>query len=182
MLGIVASGYIEQVKLDLAILDTAFTNNQYTIFITKALNKINTALCLSGENELSINASGIITPELNNRGIYLLVTALECMIQGQKSIKIINNNGGIRVRDADQEIDTSAGFTEQRAMAQSLCNDFDKTIAHIIYIGCSIIKNKDDNVPGKMVWYGNSRIFANMDHSGDGDGSTRDFSSPFDSS
>jgi len=169
---------ISQIKIDLGLKDSDFTDEQFAIFIIKALNKINLRLCLSGSETLKLNEFGNIVPKINEGGQELILLAIECLIQQRK--RIISVGKGIRVRDGDSEIDTTAGFAGQKDLVTNICGDFDKAIVHILYTGCSIIDGKASNVAGDMVWYGNSRIFANMDHDGDGNGETRDFSSPFD--
>lgn len=173
---------IEQLKLDLGLRDTDFTQSQLETFIIKALNKINRSLCLAGtDQELHLDeTTGTITPPINSAGLDLILMSVECLIVRRDRRVAISK--GIRVRDGDSEIDTTAGFVGQRELSQDLCNDYEKAIAQLLYNGCAITEGGMDRIPGDLIWYGNSRIYADMDHDGQGSGQTRDFSSPFDSS
>ncbi len=173
---------IELVKVDLGLTATEFTDEQFKSFVTKSLNRINRELCLENTvNELSLDSvTEEITPTLNSAGIDLLVLSIECLIVKRKRSIAIGK--GIRIRDADSEIDTTAGFGGQRDLVENACDAFNKAISQIIYGGCSIFKDKQATITGSVIGYSNSRIIEVMDHAGEGTGLERDFSSPFDSS
>lgn len=168
----------EQVKIDLGLLDADFTDSDYEKFIIKALNLINLKLCLKGDDAFTIQDDGSISPEINEAGQALIILAIECLIQKRKRAIAIGK--GIRVKDGDSEIDTTAGFTGHKDLSDSICGDFDKSITHILFTGCSIKESSSESASGEIVWYNNSRIFEPLDHDGQGSGENAGFESPFD--
>ena len=165
----------QQIKTDLAISATEFTTSEINIFITKAVNRINRRLLLTGTSaQMSYNSTiGTISPALNSSLQDLIVLQTECLIAQSRNSNAVSK--GIRVKDGDSEIDTTAGFAGHKDVISRLCDELDEAIKQYLYNTTGAAQN------GKMVWYGNSNVFEEMGHNGQGNQETRDFSSPFDS-
>jgi hypothetical protein len=163
-----------QIREDIAITAGEFTETQIEIFIVKSLNRLNRRLLLTGTTlELIFNDStGTITPTPNADIQDLIVLQAECLITGSRQASAVSK--GIRVRDGDSEIDTTAGFGGHNDVSRNLCGDLDKAIEDYLWNKKGAAQN------GQIVWYGNQRIQEDMDHDGQGSQLTRDFSSPFD--
>lgn len=115
---------VSLVKLDLN-LTNEFIEDQYRLFVTKALNRLNRCLCFTGTaNELSLDTTtGAITPAPNSEIQDFIVMQVECLIVKRDNKIAIGR--GIRVRDGETEIDTTAGFGGFRDFLQSVCGELD---------------------------------------------------------
>lgn len=166
---------IEKIRLDMSIDTTAYSDSQMITFLIKAITRINRKLQLTGTtSEMSYNVlSGAITPEPNDDLFDLIMMQSECLVVKSRNSSAIGK--GIRVRDDDTEIDTTAGFSGHMNLVKDVCGELDKAITEYFYYKKGAAQN------GKISWYATQRILADMDHSGQGTGQTRDFSSPFDS-
>lgn len=164
---------IDQLKLDLGIT-TEYTQAQFETFITKALNRLNRRLQLTDTTaELYFDdTTGTIQPTPNATIFDLILMQIECLIVKQARRTAVGK--GIRVRDGDSEIDTTAGFGGHKDVVDDFCGELDAAINKLLYFLAS--------TGGDIVNYANSYIFQIMSHQGDGSGEIRDFSSPFDSS
>ena len=165
---------VEQIKLDLG-LTNEYTQSQYEIFIVKALNRINRKLAYTGTvRELRFDdTTGTIIPTPNSTMLDIILLQIECLMVKQSRKAAVSK--GIRVRDGDSQIDTTAGFGGHDSVVKDICGELDDAIADALWGDDAVIDSAE------IIWYGNSRIYADMDHDGDGSGETKDYSSPFDS-
>lgn len=166
----------EQTKLDLG-LTTEFTDAQLTVFIQKAINRINRRLELTGTSlELSFDSgTGTITPIPNATILDFLVMQTECLII--KRDRRVAVGKGIRVKDGETEIDTTASFAGFNDAVRDICDELDQAVKDYL------AKKDEEKIldvsdAGEIVWYGNSSIRAAMTHNNQGSGRIRSFISP----
>lgn len=161
------------IKTDLGIT-TEFTDTELTTFIQKALNRLNRRLNYVGTSqELSFDSGlGVILPTPSTALLDLITLQSECLIASRSRVSAVAK--GIRVRDGDSEIDTTASFGGHNAIVRELCEELTLGINQFLYNQAGVAQH------AKVSWYGNRRIEADMDHDGQGTGRTRDFTSPFD--
>lgn len=164
---------IEQIQEDIALTDTELTDEQITLFISKSLDRLNIKLKLQGtDGELSIDEStGAIVPTPNSSMRALIVMQAECLIVKRKQAGAVSN--GIRVRDGDSEIDTTAGFRGLGDVVNNVCNELKDAINDYLS-GIDGVGNHGD-----LIWHGNQRIIEDEDHDGQAF-RQRDYRSPFD--
>jgi len=162
---------IDQISVDLDLGDT-YTDEELAVFIKKALNRLNRKLRFCGTDlEMTFDSmTGEVTPTPNCTILDLILLQVECMIL--KSSRITAVGKGIRVRDGDSEVDTTAGFSGRNAVVSDACSELTDAIKDFLW--------QQTANDGEIIWYGNSRIIGIMDHNGEGTGAERDFSSPFD--
>jgi len=162
---------IDMIQTDLG-LDSSFTESMINTFIIKAIRRINRRLGFTGtSNEISIDFERkLITPTPNDTILDLIIMQTECLIMKNKSGKA--GSSGIRLKDGDSEVDLGAGAKVTIDLTNSICKELNDAIIEYLY----------RVTQGDVIWYGNRRITQDMDHDNEGDGSERDFSSPFDSS
>jgi len=164
----------KQIKEDIAATAGEFTEEQLEIFIVKSLDRLNLKLQLQGTtDELSFNDSlGVIQPTPSSPMRALIVMQAECLIVKRRQSSAISK--GIKVRDGDSAIDTTAGFAGHKDIVTDICETLDKCIAAFLR-GLSGVEDL-----GAIIWHGNSRLFEDADFDGDAFG-TKDFRTPFDS-
>jgi len=163
------------VKIDMGLADTVFTDDQYELLLSKALNRLNRKLSLTGTtSELSINQTdGSIQPTPDASMQDLIVLQAECLIA--KNLRRTAIGKGIKVKDGPSSIDTTASFKGQDDVVQDFCGELDDAVDQFI-------RTVDGpETYGALITYENSNVYVEMDHNGDGDGSIRDKRSPFDS-
>lgn len=168
----------DQVKLDLG-LTTEFTDSQLTTFVIKAINRLNRRLELTGtSSELSFDAgTGTISPSPNSTMQDFIVMQTECLII--KRDRRVAIGKGIRVKDGETEIDTTASFGGWNDAVNDICEELNDAIEEfkeetdkdIYYAAYDSAEN---------IWYGTRRICEDLDHAGQGDGHTRCTTSPYD--
>jgi hypothetical protein len=164
---------ITQLRLDLDITTSDYTDAELQIFIEKALNRLNRKLKFTGTSaELSFSSStGTITPTPNSTIFDLIVLQVECIIVKTRRAESVKK--GIKVRDGDSSIDTTAGFGGHGDMVRDACQEVDEAIKKYLR------DQGDAAVHGQMMQYGDQEIL--IDHSHDGQTDfERDFTSPFD--
>ncbi|MHA2341931.1 MAG: hypothetical protein ACXADW_08630 [Candidatus Hodarchaeales archaeon] len=164
---------IELVKLDLG-LTTEFTQAQYETFVSKAITRINRRIRLTGTSDaLSFNTTtGAITPTPNDSIFDLVLLQTECLIVKRVVRDVVGR--GIRVKDGETEIDTTARFSGDREAVKDVCEELDDAIKDYLASGGDTSSRYAD-----VIWYGNSRIIGTMDHDGQGSGRRRGFASTF---
>ncbi len=170
---------VDMVKLDLAISDDLFTEAEYVLFTQKAINKVNRCICLTGtDGELVFDeGTGTITPTPDSSIFDLIIMSIECLIAVRANNVAIGK--GIRVKDGETEIDTTASFTGFKDITNRLCADFNDS--------CELYLTKQREADyktaavsaGSVQWYGNRNICESMFHNGQGDGHTRCTPSPY---
>jgi len=169
-----------QVKLDLNIT-TQYTEDELNLFIQKAVNRLNRRLEFTGTaNELSIDAgTGAIIPTPDSTIQDFLVMQTECLII--KTDRRVAVGKGIRVKDGETEIDTTASFKGFKDVVDDICGELAQAVEDFLIDEVENTYNvafqDADNI-----WYGNSNICENLFHNGQGDGRTRCEVSPYDSS
>lgn len=170
---------VENLKTDLGLLDDAFTTGEFARFIDKAVKRINRRLCFTGTAaELTFNTlTGQISPVPDSTICDFILMQAECMIS--KRNFNVGIRKGIRVKDGETEIDTTAGFGGFSDMIKSFCGELDEAVKEFFR------KEHEDlyrNVTGEVVWYGNRNICEDLFHNGQGHGITRCIISPFEHS
>jgi hypothetical protein len=159
---------IEQVKTNIAATDTELTDNQWEILVVKALARLNRRLGIS----LSYNEStGTIVPTPNDTVHDLIILQIECMLAKRRHAEAVSK--GIRVRDGDSEIDTTAGFGGYKTVVGDVCGELEKAIQDYL------INTEGPGEHGDTVWHGNTPVYDDHDHDGQAD-HTRWYDSPFD--
>jgi len=167
------------VKLDLGLSDTDFTDVQFQQFTQKAVNRINRRLCLTGTSkQLSFDeGTGTITPTPNATIFDFLIMQIECFIV--RNLRKVAVGKGIRVRDGETEIDTTAGFGGFKDQVTDICGELEMAVT-------DHLKREDQaefsSVTSKyadVIWYGSSRVCEDLDHDGQNSGHRRCIISPF---
>jgi len=171
--------FYDQVKLDLAIDDTLFTDAQMDIFMVKSLNRLNRNLSLTGTDyELSLDqTTSSVLPTPDSSVHDLIILQMECLIS--KNIRRNSVGKGIKVRDGDSEIDTTASFGGHNQVVLDACSELSDAVAKYLFNDPNSSSNPA--LHGGLITYDNSFTITDVDHAGDSAG-TRDYSSPFDSS
>lgn len=164
---------IEDVKLDMG-LSNEFTQANYVRLIKKSLRRLNRRLRFTGTtNALSYNSStNNITPAPNDNITDLIILQIECLISKERRRDAVGK--GIRVKDGDTEIDTTASFSGHSSVVSDFCGELDDAVKE--YIRHEVDSPADH---AEVVWYGSRRIEGEMDHDGEGDDSVIVYTSPF---
>ena len=167
----------DQVKLDLG-LTTEFTDSELTTFVIKAINRLNRRLELTGtDDELTFDTgTGTIVPTPNSTTQDFIVMQTECLLM--KRDRRVAIGKGIRVKDGETEIDTTASFGGWDNAVNDICGELDDAIE-------KFIADEDKELyrsafrEARNIWYGNTNICEDLLHKGQGDGITRCETSPF---
>lgn len=170
------------VKLDLGLSDTDFTDTQFQQFTQKAINRINRRLCLTGtDDELSFDeGTGTITPTPNATIFDFIIMQIECFIV--RNLRKVAVGKGIRVRDGETEIDTTAGFGGHKDQVNDICGELEKAVEDYKQQAdeeafSSVVSNYSE-----IIWYGTSNVCEDLDHNGQNSGARRCVISPFERS
>lgn len=162
-----------QIKKDIALSATELTDSDIEVFIQKALDRLNLKLNFEGTSkELSFNDSlGTINPSPSSTIRAMIVMQAECLILKRRHADAVTK--GIKVRDGDSEIDTTAGFRGHGDVVGSVCDDLEVCISRFL-------SGQEGGAAehGGLIWAGNSRNFEDADHDGQSS-ETRDFRSQF---
>jgi hypothetical protein len=167
------------VKLDLGLTDDDYTDVQFQQFTQKAINRINRRLQLTGtSSELSFDeGTGTITPTPNSTIFDFIIMQIECFIV--RNLRKVAVGKGIRVRDGETEIDTTAGFGGHRDQVNDVCGELDEAVDDYLK---QLDKDEFSSVVSEnaeIIWYGNTRTCEDLDHDGQDSGSRRCIVSPF---
>jgi hypothetical protein len=169
------STVVESVKLDLG-LTTEYTVAQYRRFIEKTLRRLNRRLRFTSSTTpaaLSYDAdTDIITPTPTDTIMDLIILQMECLVSKERRRDAVGK--GIKVKDGDTAIDTTASFSGHSAVVNDFCGDCDQAIKEYLQHN---VDNPADY--GDIVWYGNRKIEADMTHDGEGSSATQTYVSPF---
>lgn len=172
---------IEFARLDTGTTTSDFTDAQMVTFIKKALIRTNRRLRLVGTTKaFSFNSvTGAIQPTPNDVFLDLILMQVECFMIKNLSRGAVSK--GIRIKDGDAEIDTSASLGGWANITRDFCDDlddaFDRLLAQMALTGCP--GDANDNGAGQLVVYSTSRIREVMGHAGQGGGHIRCRVSPF---
>ncbi len=173
-----AENLFELVKIDLD--ESTLTNPQLEKFLTKTLDWLNFKLRLTGTSgELSYDGSaGEILPSPNSTIFSFIIMRMECLILKRRQASAVGT--GIKVRDGDSQIDTTASFSGHRDVVRDVCGELDKCIERYLEdLAAGVFGDAGAANNGGLIWHGNQRIIEDTDHDGQAFG-TRDFRSPFD--
>lgn len=158
---------IDIIKIDMG-LTTEYTDSQYETLISKALRRLNRKIGTS----LSISqTTGTIDPSPTDTILDLIILQTECLIAKNRRGQAVSK--GIRVRDGDSSIDTTASFSGHESVVRDYCDELDKAIDDYRAISDGAATY------GDIVWYGNSPVTEELDHDGESY-NDRDWTSPFD--
>ena len=174
-----ASGIKERAEIDLGLSSDAYTDAQWDSLTERAVTRINRKLNLTDQDGELVLASGTYTRsdagELSDSVTDIVLLQVECILA--KTLRRSAVSKGIRVKDGDSSIDTTAGFDGHAGVVDDICGELNQAI--IDYK----VQDPDGEAGaaafGKLVTYDNSPIIIDVDH--DGQTSTqRDYRSPFD--
>lgn len=174
-----ASGIKERAEIDLGLASDAYTDAQWVSLTERAVSRINRKLNLTGQDaELTLSAgtytrsdSEAVTDSVGD----IVLLQVECIVA--KTLRRSAVSKGIRVKDGDSSIDTTAGFDGHAGVVEDICGELNQAI--IDY------KTQDPDGEagaaafGKLVTYDNSEIIIDVDHNGQ-TSRQRDYRSPFD--
>ena len=170
VLGSGMQNYVDAVKADLDP-GTGISDVLIRDLIVKAVRRIN--LKLGSSVGYCPATSGLSPIPSETIGTFIVLQA-ECLLT--KRIRSTAVGKGIKVRDGDSEIDTTAGFDGYRDQVEDICGELEQLINQ--YRAGIIGDNDIASKYGQIIWYGNSNIIADENHNGDGN-FVRDESSPF---
>lgn len=172
-----SSDITDLVKLDLGLTDE-FTDAEYNDFVNKAVKRVNRKLCLTSTSDQMVfdTGTGIITPTPNDTLLDIIVLQIECFVVTRDRKTAVGK--GIRVKDGETEIDTTASFGGFDAQVKAICQELKDAVSDYL--------NKQDKEAfsdvvsenAEVIWYGNTRICEDLLHSGQGS-NTRCNTSPY---
>lgn len=174
-----ASGIKERAEIDLGLSSDAYTDAQWNSLTERAVTRINRKLNLSGQDGELVLANGTYTRsdagELSDSVTDIVLLQVECILA--KTLRRSAVSKGIRVKDGDSSIDTTAGFDGHAGVVDDICGELNQAI--IDYK----VQDPDGEAGaaafGKLVTYDNSEIIIDVDHNGQ-TSRQRDYRSPFD--
>jgi len=169
-----------QIRLDLNVGTTELTDAELNVIVQKSVDRINFKLQLQGTSEeLTFDTNtGQICPAPNGTIRAFVVMQSECLIVKRRMGDAVSK--GIRVRDGESEIDTTAGFKGHKDIISTVCGQLDACIAQYLKDkALGVFGETGAAQHGDLIWAGNSRIFEDADFDGDAF-TTKDFRSPFD--
>jgi len=162
-----------QIKTDIAATATELSDEAIQIFIVKSLDRLNMKLMLEGTSaELSFDDSkGVVVPTPSSSMRALIVMQAECLIVKKRQADAVRK--GIRVRDGESEIDTTAGFRGHGDVVSGVCKELEDAIAAFLRGQGGAEQH------GDLIWHGNQRLFEEANHDGQAF-KIKDMRSPFD--
>ena len=175
------SGVKERAEIDLVLASGSYTSAEWDSLVERSISRVNRKLGLDGrDGELTL-ASGTytrsdaaaVTSAIGD--IVLLQT--ECVIV--KSIRRAATGKGIKVKDGDSSIDTTASFGGYDDVVQDICGELDKAI--VDYKTTDPDGEAGAATHGGLITYDNSNVEIQQDHNGQGY-DIRDYRTPFDNS
>lgn len=172
-----ATSITDSVKLDLGLTDE-YTSAEYNSFIDKAVKRVNRRLCFTGtSNRMTFNAdTGLITPTPNDTVLDILILQIECFVVTLDRKTAVGK--GIRVKDGETEIDTTASFGGFDDQVKAVCEELKDAVSD--YLKKQDKESFSDVVSenAEVIWYGNTNIREDLLHSGQGS-NTRYSTSPY---
>jgi hypothetical protein len=175
------SGIKERSEVDLGLSTTAYNNAEWTSLVDRSVSRINRKLSLEGgDGELTLASGTYTRSDLGNLSdsitdIVLLQT--ECIVV--KSLRRSSISKGIRVKDGDSSIDTTASFGGHDDVVSDICGELDKAI--LDYQVADPDGEAGAAAFGDLITYDDQEIIVDQDHNGQ-TGGQRDYRSPFDES
>ena len=176
-----ASGVKERSELDLGLESTAYTDAQWISLLDRSVGRINRKLSLTGTDaELTLTSetyarsdAEAVTGSVGD----IVLLQVQCLIA--KALKRSAVSKGIKVKDGDSEIDTTAGLDGHGSVADDICQELEQAI--IDYKVADPDGESGAAAFGDLVTYDNSEIITDVDHNGQ-TWVQRDSRSPFDPS
>lgn len=174
-----ASGIKERAELDLGLASTAYTDAQWDSLTERAVSRINRKLNLSDQDGELILSTGTYTRSdaeaLSESITDIVLLQVECIIA--KTLRRSAVSKGIRVKDGDSSIDTTAGFDGHAGVVDDICGELNKALVDYQ------VQDPDGQAGaasfGGLITYDNSNIIVDADHNGQ-TARQRDYRSPFD--
>ena len=175
------SGILERSTIDLGLASDAYTNTEWDSLVSRSVVRINRKLSLTGnDGELTL-ASGTYTRDdaaavTDSIGDIVLLQT-ECIIS--KSLRRSAVSKGIRVKDGDSSIDTTASFTGHNDIVEDICGELSEALTS--YLTVDPDGEAGAATHGGLITYDNSEITTEQNHNGETT-HLRDYRSPFDES
>ena len=172
-----SSDITDLVKLDLGLTDE-FTDAEYNDFVNKAVKRINRRLCLTGTSSQMVfdTGTGIITPAPNDTFIDFLVMQIECFLVKRDRKTAVGK--GIKVKDGETSIDTTASFKGFDDQIGNICGELSDAVDDYLDKQDKAAFSDVVSQNAEVIWYGNTRICEDLLHDGDG-GNRRCHASPY---
>jgi hypothetical protein len=175
------SGIKERATVDLDLAAAAYTDSEWDSLLERSVIRINRKLALTGnDGELTL-AAGTYTRDdavaVSDSIGDIVLLQTECIIA--KSLRRAAVSKGIRVKDGDSSIDTTASFPGHDNIVTDICQELESAI--VGYRASDPDGEAGAGTFGDIITYDNSPIDMAQDHNGQTFGD-RDYSSPFDSS
>ena len=175
------SGIKERSQVDLGLDDSAYTNAEWDSLVDRSVSRINRKLSLEGRDAELTLASGTYTRsdegDLSDSITDIVLLQTECIVV--KSLRRSSISKGIRVKDGDSSIDTTASFGGHDDVVSDICGELDKAI--LDYQVSDPDGESGAAAYGDLITYDNQEIIVDQDHNGQ-TGGQRDYRSPFDES
>jgi len=179
------SGLRQRAIIDMALTSSTFTDLEWSYLTDKSVRRVNRKLNIVGEDsQLSVSGvdvSGVIVRSdsgvINDSLADIVLLQVECLVA--KNTRRSSVGKGIKVRDGDSEIDTTASFDGHNQVVTDACSELQMAI--IQYLQSDPESSSDASKYGSLITYDDKFIITDVDHGGDSAG-TRDYSSPFDQS
>ena len=164
---------IEDIKVDLGLTDE-FTTSNYRRLIQKSLRRLNRRLRFTGTSDAMsyTSSTNSIAPALTDTLRDILVLQVECLISKERRRDAVGK--GIKVKDGDTQIDTTASFRGHDSVVSDFCGDLDEAIKD--YLLHEVDSPADH---AEVIWYGSRKLEADMEHDGEGSYDTIVYESPF---
>jgi len=175
------SGIKERAEIDLGLATTDYTDAQWGSLTERAVTRTNRRLALAGTDVELIYSPSTLTyartdaASVSDSLADIVLMQVECIAIKQLMRTAVNK--GIKVKDGDSSIDTTAGFGGHDSLVSNVCSELDQAILDYK------INEADGSATksGALVTYDDQQLFVDFDHDGDAYG-LRDYQSPFDHS
>lgn len=172
------SDITDLVKLDLG-LTNEFTDVEFNDFVNKAVKRVNRKLCLTGTSDQMVfdEGTGIITPAPNDTKLDIIVLQIECFVVTRDRKTAVGK--GIKVKDGETSIDTTASFGGFNQQVRTICGELDEAVSEFLRKADKASFSDTVSENAEVIWYGNSRICEPLRHDGQGHGEERCNASPY---
>jgi len=175
------SGVKERATVDLGLASDAYTDAEWDSIVDRSVTRTNRKLSLTGNNgELALvsgtytrSDAGAVTDSVGD----IVLLQSECLIT--KALRRTAVSKGIRVKDGDSSIDTTASFGGHDSIVEDVCGELATAINE--YKSSDPDGESGAATYGGLVTYDDQEIIVDQDHNGQ-TFSSRDYRSPFDDS
>lgn len=170
------SGLVEHVMLDVG--STGMTSGTATLFVTKAVRRLNRRLHLIGTvSAMAVSGAYVLGADNDDFQDFIVMQA-ECLIAKRQQGEAVSK--GIRIRSGQDEIDTTAGFRGYGDVTSSICDELEEAIADYLEEAEKAAGYSTVAEDGAMIWYGEQRKYEDVDHDGQYSEREHPFDSAFD--